>query len=168
MRPPVRSPRIRSPDDKTFIERWRTRFFVGLGLARRPMTLGVKALVTDGARVLLVRHTYVRGWHLPGGGVERGETVWAAVEKEVAEESTVRLTARPVLRGVMRNPRTSPFDHIVYFECRDWEEGGAFAPNYEIAESRFFPLDALPEGAVQSTHDRVSEFVEGRDAPDVW
>ncbi|HYV61483.1 MAG TPA: NUDIX domain-containing protein, partial [Bryobacteraceae bacterium] len=42
----------------------------------RPMTLGVRALVVDGSGcILLVKHSYVSGWHLPGGGVEAGETL---------------------------------------------------------------------------------------------
>src|SRR5262245_33676913 len=46
----------------------------------RAMTLGVRALVVDEqGRVFLVRHSYVSGWHLPGGGVEAGETLAQAV-----------------------------------------------------------------------------------------
>ena len=37
------------------------------------MTLGVRAACFDAeGRIFLVRHTYLPGWYLPGGGVERG------------------------------------------------------------------------------------------------
>ena len=152
----------------TAVERVRANLFVGLGLARRAMTLGVKAYVTDGERVLLVRHTYLPGWHLPGGGVERRETVWDAVAKEVREETHVGLTGRPALFGVYKNGRTSRFDHIAMFVARDWREVRVFEPNFEIAECRFFPQDDLPDEAVAATAARVRE-VEGDPPPaDHW
>ncbi|HWI65459.1 MAG TPA: NUDIX hydrolase [Symbiobacteriaceae bacterium] len=48
------------------------------------------ALVRDGERILLVqrgRPPFVGYWSLPGGGVELGETVEAAVVRELAEET---------------------------------------------------------------------------------
>ena len=123
------------------------------------MTLGVKAFLTDGERVLLVRHTYVPGWHLPGGGVERRETVWDAVEKEVREETNLRLTAPPVFFGFYKNARTSRFDHVALFVARDWREVGTFQPNREIAECRWFLAADLPGGTTEATIDRVAEVL---------
>ncbi len=56
-------------------------------LVRRPPVHGAKCLITDGDRVLLVRHTYGnRWWDLPGGGIRRAEPPLAAARREMAEE----------------------------------------------------------------------------------
>src|SRR6516225_7479802 len=79
----------------------------------RAMTLGVRALVIDEAgRIFLVKHTYVRGWHLPGGGVEPGETLLDALVRELKEEGNIELTAPPALHAVYFNTRVSQRDHV--------------------------------------------------------
>ena len=153
---------------QSFLERARAHLFVGLGLATRAMTLGVKAFVCDHERVLLVRHTYVPGWHLPGGGVERGETVHMALAKELREETNVTPTAAPNLFAVYRNARTSRFDHVVMFTVRSFKEGTPFEPTREIAESRFWPLDALPHGTTEATRTRVAEVLGGNEVSAFW
>ena len=58
----------------------------------RAATLGVRAMVIDGNdRIFLVKHSYVDGWHLPGGGVETGESLLEALARELAEEGNILL-----------------------------------------------------------------------------
>src|SRR5260221_1549881 len=78
----------------------------------RAMTLGVRALVIDGeGRVFLVKHSYVSGWHLPGGGVEAGETLSEALARELQEVGNIEMTAPPhPHRGFFNSP-DSPGGH---------------------------------------------------------
>ncbi|MDB5571165.1 MAG: mismatch repair protein MutT [Hyphomicrobiales bacterium] len=134
----------------------------------RPMTLGVRAIVVDDARVLLVRHTYLPGWHLPGGGVEAGETMLQAIEREVLEEGNVRLAGPPALHGLFYNRRASPRDHVAVYVARDFEVLGPYTPNREIAAADFFPLAALPEGATRATRARLAEALGGAPLDPYW
>src|SRR3954447_10977153 len=103
----------------------------------RGMTLGVRGLVIDGAdRVLLVQHSYVRGWHLPGGGVEPGETLLQALARELAEEGNIRLTAPPELHAMFFNGRISRRDHVACYVIQAFRQSAPPAPSREIAASR--------------------------------
>lgn len=56
-------------------------------LFTRPHVNGVKCLITDADRLLLVRHTYGRGWwDIPGGAMGRGEPPSRAARREMNEE----------------------------------------------------------------------------------
>ena len=83
------------------------------------MTLGVRALVenSDG-KVLLVHHTYTKGWYMPGGGVERGEPALSALERELVEEAGVTLTRPPEIIGIYSNHRIFKNDHVVLYRVR--------------------------------------------------
>ena len=148
---------------------FRKRLFVGLGLARRAMTLGVRVLVRDEqGRILLVRHTYVPGWYLPGGGVERGETIQQAVRKELLEECAIDAIEEPQLFSFYRNPRTSRYDHVALFVCSNWQRVETKAPDHEIAELGFFDYEDLPEGTTIPTQNRLAELLKDQPISEIW
>lgn len=150
--------------------RIRSRLFHLLFVLRRPMTMGVRGIVFDRAAntVFLVRHTYTSGWQLPGGGVERGETVEDAARREILEECAIRLTGRPRLRSVHFSRHISPRDHVVVFLCEAFEVVGPKRGDREIAEARFFPLDALPALTTAATKRRLAELFAGTDPGEDW
>jgi 8-oxo-dGTP pyrophosphatase MutT (NUDIX family) len=127
----------------------------------RGLTLGVRGLVTDAeGRVLLIEHTYIKGWYMPGGGVERGETAEAALAREMLEEAGVALTERPKLASVHDNSRLFPGDHVLVYRCGAFELKAPTSVG-EIADLGWFAPDALPEGATPSTRARIREILTG-------
>ncbi len=124
----------------------------------RGMTLGVRAACFDGeGRVFLVRHTYVPGWHLPGGGVERGETALQALTKELREEGNLEMTGAPSLVQVYFNGRISGRDHVLLYRV-DVVQTAARSADREIADSGFFDISSLPDGATEATRRRLAEL----------
>jgi len=126
-----------------------------------PTAFGVAgALFDDQGRVLVVRHRYRPGWHLPGGGVDRGEPPHSAVLRELAEEA-----------GLMGG--TAEF-FALYTRRLGWATNvvalyrvsGAvsFRPSLEIAEIRFIDPAAPPPDTGRATLRRLDELA-GRAAP---
>ncbi len=120
-------------------------------------------------RVLLVRHTYTRGWHMPGGGVEPRETALAALARELHEEACVALTGPPRLHGVFFNRKVGKRDHVLVYVIRDFAIIAEKRPDREIAETGFFALDALPEATTAPTRRRLQEIAAGTgNLPEAW
>ena len=134
----------------------------------RGLTLGVRGLVTDAeGRVLLVTHTYMPGWYMPGGGVERGETAEAALAREMVEEVGVRLTARPVLASVHSNHKSHRGDHVLIYRVTAWEPCQA-TQHGEIAAVDWFAPENLPDDVSGGTRRRLEEVFRGAEVSPDW
>jgi 8-oxo-dGTP pyrophosphatase MutT (NUDIX family) len=135
----------------------------------RGMTLGVRAVVLDDEnRVFLVKHSYVSGWHLPGGGVEVGETFRQALQRELAEEGRIELAGEPALHGIFLNSHVSRRDHVAVYLVRHFRQDRLPEPNREIIECGFFETQALPVETTVGTRLRISEVIENRPPIATW
>ena len=148
----------------------RTQLFRTWFRLSRPMTLGVRGLVENAdGKILLVRHTYVKGWFFPGGGVERGETLLQSLQRELAEEGGVNVTGVPTLLGLYSNHRVFRNDHVALYrvDMVGWEATEA-KPGREIAEILWCDPTDLPAGITAGTQRRIEEYYRGAAVSEYW
>ncbi|MCM5556449.1 NUDIX domain-containing protein [Pleomorphomonas sp. JP5] len=131
-------------------------------------TLGVRAIAFSEERILLVRHTYVSGWHLPGGGVNARETAEAAARRELFEETGYEAAGATRFLGLYFNPAMAGRDHVALYHVPDCVPRRAFRANREIAEIGLFAPDGLPEGTTTATRRRLAELFEGLPPDECW
>ena len=135
----------------------------------RGMTLGTRAVVIDGkGHVFLVKHSYVAGWHLPGGGVETGETMLQSLERELHEEGGIEATGAPRLHGIYFNRHVSRRDHVAVYVVRDFRQELMPAPNHEIIACGFFDPADLPPDSTRGTRLRLAEVLQQQPVSPDW
>jgi ADP-ribose pyrophosphatase YjhB (NUDIX family) len=135
----------------------------------RSLTLGVRAAVfNELGQVYLIRHTYVPGWHMPGGGVEKGQTLMQALAAELIQEAGIEMLGDPELFAIYSNHSSFPNDHVALYIVRDFNKTHTVAGTQEIAEGGFFALDALPDGVTAATRERLREIEAGLRPAATW
>ena len=128
----------------------------------RPIREGVRIMMIQDDKVWLVRHTYIPGWFMPGGGLERGETIEKAARREAFEETGAQL-GEVTMMGVYTNFVQWKTDHTIVFICKDFTITGK--SDGEIAEVGTFSLDELPADVFPSHRLRLDEVRAGKNIP---
>lgn len=149
-------------------QRLRSQVYLTLSQVTRGMTLGVRVMLIDGDRVLLIRHTYVPGWQFPGGGIEPRETAEDSARREVLEETGYRVRGRLELFGFYYNGQVHPRDHVALYLCREHEVAVPFSPSLEIAELGWFAAEDLPQETTRGTRRRAAEVFGGQPPSSRW
>ena len=104
------------------------------------------------------------GWHLPGGGVETGETIERRSRANWWRRAASRRSAPPALHGIYFNARVSRRDHVAVFVVRDFVQQGGPRHAREIIDHGFFAPDALPAETTRGTRARLDEVLTARRA----
>ena len=112
----------------------------------RGPALTVDGVVVEGNAVLLIRRRnppFAGDYALPGGFVDYGETVEAAVVREVREETGLEVVVARLV-GVYSDPNRDPRGHTVSITYLVHRRDGTLAGADDAEDARFFLFDALP------------------------
>lgn len=137
--------------------RWQWRL---LWLANSKFMVSVAGVVRDAqGRILLQRHRHwvPDVWGLPGGIVQRAETLEAAFAREVCEETGLSIADVQLIR--LRSGFNLRLE--VFFQARLADEGEPvfrLQPS-EVLEARFFPPDALPENMLKIQREIIAQQI---------
>ena len=110
----------------------------------RGYNVGVGGAVVKDGRLLLVRRAsaYGRGnWQIPGGFIERGETMEDAVVREVEEEAGVTASPRGILAVRNRLFDGSNSTYVVFL--MDWTGGIPRPDGTETDRAEWLGLDEI-------------------------
>lgn len=173
LNPPQRSAiKERRPPTRTLSVYLRHKLAKLYWSALKPRSLGARALVVDEiGRVLLVKHTYDSFWYLPGGGVKRGESLAAAVIRELEEEVALAGAAIDRILGIYHSNFEGKDDHIAVVIVRvpacEMDNLRA-SDEKEIAGVIAVPLSQIPGDTSPATRRRISEYVGGLQPLGQW
>jgi ADP-ribose pyrophosphatase YjhB (NUDIX family) len=138
-----------------------------ISVFRKAPTLGARAVVVKDSKFLLVRQTYYKGWFLPGGAVDRGESFEEAVKRELLEECGIESKATMLL-GVYLNKKGRRDDHIGIYVVSEFSGDARMVDPNEIAEVKFFSLEELPTDLWSGHRRRIEEFLGRRVIESRW
>jgi 8-oxo-dGTP diphosphatase len=134
-------------------------------LLKRPV-IGIAAIACTGdGRVLLVRRGDTGTWALPGGTLEWGETLSAALPREIEEETGARWLALERVTGVYSRPDRDPRFHAVTVCVVGTVEGPVRGPKntLEILEARLFAPEEIPATLAMGMRDMLDDALNGRE-----
>lgn len=150
-------------------QKFRTYWHLFISGVRRRMVIGARLVLVDQGRFLLVRHTYMPGWHFPGGGVEPGETAAECARREGVEETGYEAEGPLRLHGFFLNAHEATNrDHVAVYVAERCRQVRQFVRNAEIAEIGWFSANDLPDTTEPGTARRVQEIARGETGGERW
>ena len=132
--------------------------------AERPHSVSVAGVIVDDrGRALLVQRRDNGHWEPPGGVLESGETIPDALQREVLEETGIKIALPAVLTGVYKN-MTGLIVSLV-FRCEAID--GALTTGDETRALRWATRDEVTDLADEAYAIRVLDALDAMSPPAV-
>jgi ADP-ribose pyrophosphatase YjhB (NUDIX family) len=142
------------------------RLFVVLRAILSPVNFGAVAVVEQAGKVVLVRQSYARGWHLPGGGVKRGEPPEHAVLRELKEEIGLSWSSAPEFVGIFTRKVWPATSVVALYRVR--EARFDFKPNLEVREIVLADPALPPPDTSRGARRRLAELTRQMPQSPYW
>lgn len=126
----------------------------------------------DAGEILMIRRTDNGNWAVPGGAIDRGESVAQAAVRETREETGIECEVAGIA-GIYSDPR-----HVILYtsngEVRQEFSivltarplAGQPTPSSESSEVSWVPKSAVPGYTMdRSMRIRINDYVAGNDSP---
>ncbi len=133
-----------------------------------PETFGARIMLTHQGKVLLVQHRNSKFWNLPGGGINKNEDPEIGTLRELYEETKIKIDKADYLLGTYCSKAEGKRDKVFIY-VKETNNENVPKLSIELKDTKWFPLDDLPENATPSTRFRVSEYLQGlKNIDGVW
>jgi 8-oxo-dGTP diphosphatase len=122
---------------------------------RHPVTGTTIIPVLPDGRIVLIQRSDSGKWGLPGGMIDWGEDIPHAAERELEEETGLKLVKINSLRGVYSDPQRDPRLHSISILLEVSAEGELNPKDkLEVLQVKAFTRDELPLGDLSHDHDQ--------------
>ncbi|MEL6438946.1 MAG: NUDIX hydrolase [Cyanobacteria bacterium J06621_8] len=122
---------------------------------RHPVTGTTIIPILPDGRIVLIQRSDSGKWGLPGGMIDWGEDIPHAANRELEEETGLKITKIKRLRGVYSDPQRDPRIHSISVLLEVEAEGQLAAiDQLEVLQVKAFTRDELPLGELSHDHDR--------------
>ncbi len=132
-----------------------------------PRSIGSRCLIVKNNQILLLRHSYMPDYYIPGGGIKKNETITEGIIRELKEEVGITVSIDDlmlflIIESNLEYKQDTAFIFLVKNITKDQQINSHNHDKKEILEIKWFDLDNLPKDLSVTTNLVIKEYIKLR------